>query len=318
MLGAQNLKLLLLGIVLICLSACANSPFSSNSDRPVLARVRGTPIYVDEFRREYLRQQIGEPANTPIARDQNTQKRTLLDELINRRLLLYEAERTNVIVGTDEVDAAFTRSQSGWERNEFDSYLKQKDLTPSEFKNYLREDLLIKKYFHNNVFARIAVTDREIEESIKAQPDIFIEPEKVRALHLVLRTEEEATRVLREIKNGLSFENAAIKYSLLPNSKNGGDLGLVPKGIMPPLFDEICFNLPLTKISPVIASDTGFYIFKVIEKRPQQVRDLATVKELVEKQIRYEKERLAETAKLAELRKAAAITIAEEQLARVK
>ena len=77
---ANFLKPLLLSISVLLLNACNNLPFSNSNDRPILARVRQSPIYVDEFKREYLRQKIGESSISPIASDQNTQKKTLLDE----------------------------------------------------------------------------------------------------------------------------------------------------------------------------------------------------------------------------------------------
>ena len=313
-------------LILVCLipfvltgglSACRRGQFTSQGDRPLVARVAGMPIYVDEFRREYKRIRFDDSDGRPPASTEIAQRRALLDNLIDRRLLLLEAERANVIIGTDEVEAAFTRARGGWDAEEFNSSLSEKDLTPAELKNDLREELLIHKYFREHVFSRIAVTDQEIEGYITAHPELLIEPERVRALHLVLKSEEEAQRVYTEIKAGLSFEDAAMKYSLSPDGKSGGDPGLVARGVMPRAFDEVCFSLPVGQVSKVIAGENGFYLFKVIEKRKQVARNLDSVREQVESMIRHDKERAAEETKLAELRKAAAIDIQEEQLARI-
>jgi parvulin-like peptidyl-prolyl isomerase len=286
-------------------------------ERPLIARVGGVPIYVDEFRRELKRLKLDDAEGIPAAGSDVAQKRALLDNLVDRRLLLQEAEKANVIVGSDEVEAAFARARAGWDNDEFNQNLTERDLTPAEFKNDLREDLLIRKFFRDHVYARIAVTDQEIEAYVQAHPEALVEPEKVRAQHLALKTEEEANRVLAEIKAGLSFEEAAMKYSLSPDGKNGGDVGLVPRGVMPRAFDDVCFSLAVKQVSKVIAGENGFYLFRVIEKRPQAVRPMDTVREQVEASIRREKERTTEETKLAELRKAAKIDIQEEQLARI-
>lgn len=286
-------------------------------DRPLAARVAGMPIYLDDFRREYERLRLDDGDGLPTADTEAAQKRALLDNLIDRRLLLAEAERGNVIVGTDDVEAAYARARGGWDPDEFEATLTERKLTPAELKIELRENLLIRKYFRDHVFSRIAVTDQEIEAYITTTPEVLIEPEAVRAKQLVVKTEEEAERVLKAIKGGLSFEDAAMKYSLSPDGKNGGDLGLVPRGVMPKLFDETCFALPVGQVSKVVAGDNGFYIFKVVERRPQQVRSLEEARAGIELVIRRDKERAAENAKLAELRNSAVIQIQEEQLASI-
>jgi peptidyl-prolyl cis-trans isomerase C len=297
--------------------ACHGGRLSHRDDRPYVAHVAGVPIYVDEFRREYKRLLLEGTEGAPAGGAEAAQKRALLDNLIDRRLLLQEVEHANVIIGTDEVEAAFGRARAGWDADEFNSNLSAKDLTPAELKNDLRENLLIRKYFRDHVFSRIAVTDQEIETYLAARPEELVEPEKVRALHLVVKTAEEAEHVLAEIKGGLSFEDAAMKYSLTPDGKSGGDLGLVPRGVMPHTFDEVCFSLPVGQTSKVIDDENGFCLFKVLEKRPQSTRALDAVREQVEAKIRREKERSAEELKLTELRKAATIDIQEEQLANI-
>jgi parvulin-like peptidyl-prolyl isomerase len=302
----------------LVLAALAAPACHRRDDRPLVARVAGVPIYVDEFKRELKRLKLEDSSGgTPSALDDSPEKRALLDDLVRRRLLLQEVERANVIVGTDEVEAAFARARAGWDPDEFNTNLTERDLTPAEFKNDLREDLLIRKYFRDHVFSRVAVTDGEIEAYITAHPEVMLEPERVRALHLALKTQEEADRVATEIKAGLAFEDAAMKYSLTPDAKSGGVVGLVPRGVMPKAFDEACFNLPVGQVSKVVADENGFYLFKVLERRPQAVKPIEDVREQVETLVRRDKERTAEETKLAELRKAAVIEIQEEQLARI-
>ncbi len=311
-------RALTLALAVAAAAPACKGRLSSKDDRPLIARVGSIPIYVDEFKREYNRLKLdGDGEGVPPAGAEAAQKHALLDNLIDRRLLLQDAERSNVLVGTDEVEAAFARARAGWDAEEFNKNLSEKDLTQAEYKNELREDLLIHKYYRDHVFSRIAVTDQEIEAYIAAHPEVLVEPERVRAQHIVVKTEEDAARVLGEIKAGLSFEDAAMKYSLSPAGKNGGDVGLVARGVMPKAFDEVCFGLPVGQTSKVIAGDNGFYLFKVLEKRPQQVRSVESVRDEVESLIRRDKERAAEEAKLAELRKAASINIQEAELARI-
>jgi peptidyl-prolyl cis-trans isomerase C len=286
-------------------------------ERPLIARVGGVPIYVDEFKREFRRIRLDDQEGLPPAGAEEAQKKALLDDLIERRLVLAEAERKNVIITSAEVDGMFARTRSGWQDDDFDALLRGKDVTPTELKTELRDLLLIRKYFSDHVFSRVAVTDREIDEHLEQHPEALLAPEAVRARHIVVKTQDEANKILQQLKGTLAFEDAAMSLSLSPDGKNGGDLGFFARGVMPSVFDEVCFSLPPGQISKVVASDYGFHIFKVIEKRPPHARPLGTVKEEIEVELRRAKERAAQHTKVEELKKAAIIDVREEQLARI-
>jgi parvulin-like peptidyl-prolyl isomerase len=246
-----------------------------------------------------------------------TQKRALLDDLIVRRLVLQEADRHNVLVGIDEVEAAYQKTRAGWQADELDAVLEAKDVTAAELKGEIRDSLMVSKYFREHVFARVAVTDEEIAKYVEAHPEIQVVPEQVRALQIVVKTDEKAREVVRELRDGMAFEEAAAKYSLSPEAKSGGDLGFFSRDSMPSIFDQVCFNLRPGEVSKIVASDFGHHIFKVVEKRPEALKPAGEVRDEVEDILRRRKERVAQEAKLAELRKAAAIVINEKELLRV-
>ncbi|MEZ4272062.1 MAG: peptidylprolyl isomerase [Myxococcota bacterium] len=290
---------------------------SDREERPVLVYIGDAPIYLDEFQRELGRVSLDGEEGLPSVEGAATQRKALLNNMIDRRLLLREAEKHNVIVGMDEVDAADQRARHGWKPEGFEAELAQKDLTTAELKRELRDQLMIRKYFRDHVFSRVAVTDQEIEAHLEAHPERHIIPEEVRALQIVVKTQEEAKEWLLEIRHGMPFEDAAMKYSLSPEGKSGGDLGFFPRGVMPAIFDDICFALRTNEVSAVVPSDYGFHIFKVVDRRPEKERPTDQVRDLVEDELRREKEREAQLNKIAELRKAAKIVINDDLLAQM-
>ncbi|MBI5508514.1 MAG: peptidylprolyl isomerase [Deltaproteobacteria bacterium] len=288
-----------------------------DKERRVLASVNGMPIYVDEFLREFHRIRLNDEEGGPSVASDNAQKRTLLDDLIERRLTMQEAEKSNVLVGIEEVEVAYERTRAGWDVSEVDKLLESKDITAAEMKRELRELLMLQKYFRDHVFSRVAVTDEEISRYIEAHPETQILPEEVHALQIVVKTEEKAQEISQQIKKGMPFEEAATKYSLSPEAKNGGDLGSFARGSMPSIFDEVCFGLKVGEISKVVASDYGFHLFKVVERRPEALKPVDRLRDEIEKKLRREKEREAQTAKIQDLKRAAKIVIEDKELARV-
>lgn len=302
----------------LAVTACKNE--NHEERREILATVSGSPIYVDELERELKRFHGGsddDEAGLPSQTSDDAQKRAILDMLIDRRLLMRAAEAENVIVGTDDVDRAYEQLRQGWRDEEFDTLLQKKDMTQAELKAEVRELLLVRKYFHDHVYSRVAVTDTEIENFLSKNPGLNVAPEQVRARQIIVKTEEDAKRVLAELRAGKAFEELAMRESISPEAKNGGDLGFFAHGEMPKVIDEACFKLAVNQVSPVIPSEYGFHVFKVIEHRTAAPRPIDKVRDDVEAQLRKEKERDAQAAKVAELRSKAQIVVREEQLSRV-
>jgi parvulin-like peptidyl-prolyl isomerase len=88
--------------------------------------------------------------------------------------------------------------------------------------------------------------------------------EQVHARHILLDSEEEAKKVLEELKAGADFAELARKYSKDEDTKeNGGDLGWFPKGEWEPAFDAVVFSLKVGEISDVVRTSRGYHIIKV-------------------------------------------------------
>jgi len=307
------------GVVLAAaaLWSCSEGASLGRDDHAIVAKVGSMPIYVDEFKREFHRVRLADDDGAPTAQSDQAQKKVLIDDLINRRLLLRDAERLNLMVSIEEVEAAYKRSRGGWEEGAFDALLQEKDLTAAEYKRELRERLLTRKYFREEVFSRIAVTDEEIVQYVKDHPEIIAIPEQVHARHIVVKSEEEAAAVLKEVQKSLAFEDAAIKYSLSPDGQSGGDLGYISRGVMPKVFDDAAFSLPVGVLSKVVASDYGYHLIKVIDKRAAHNKTPDEVRNEVEIILRRDKERQAQAQKIAELRKGVKIQVKEAEIARI-
>ncbi len=66
-------------------------------------------------------------------------------------------------------------------------------------------------------------------------------------------------------------------------------MGYVPNKVFPKEFDETCFGLKLGEISPVVKTDYGFHIFKLIDKKPKGILDLNEVLPRIESELLQQK-----------------------------
>ena len=103
---------------------------------------------------------------------------------------------------------------------------------------------------------------RYFNENIKN----FHKKEQVRALHIMVETEDEMRQVQKELQNKQkSFAELAKEFSLGPEGIRGGDLGYFEAGQMPEEFDDV-FKLKIGKVSSIIKTPYGFHLFKVVDK----------------------------------------------------
>ena len=87
---------------------------------------------------------------------------------------------------------------------------------------------------------------------------------KVRASHILVKTEEEANVVLYDIEHGgKSFEDAAKEKSLCPSGKKGGDLGWFGRGMMVKEFENAAFSMEKGEISKPVKTQFGYHIIKI-------------------------------------------------------
>ena len=74
---------------------------------------------------------------------------------------------------------------------------------------------------------------------------------------------------------------------MAPEAERGGDLGWIEVGRGLALFDEICTSsLKPGQVSPVVPSEYGFHVFRVVELEPSRVVDDAQLRARVEAALR--------------------------------
>lgn len=99
--------------------------------------------------------------------------------------------------------------------------------------------------------------------------------------------EEKIKKVEKELAKGAKFSTLAKKYSDDEGSaENGGDLGLVSKGMMVKPFEEALFNLKKGQLSEVVRSEFGFHIIKLDEIKTEKIEALAAKKLSIEKDLK--------------------------------
>ena len=90
---------------------------------------------------------------------------------------------------------------------------------------------------------------------------------KVRASHILVKTEAEAKAVLGNLRAGDDFAIVAKKFSTCPSGKKGGDLGWFGKGMMVKEFEDAAFKAKVGEIVGPVKTKFGYHLIKVTETK---------------------------------------------------
>ncbi|MDQ7786668.1 MAG: peptidylprolyl isomerase [Thermodesulfovibrionales bacterium] len=112
------------------------------------------------------------------------------------------------------------------------------------------------------------VSDQEVKDYYEQHKNDLATISKMRASHILVKSEDEAGKILARIKKGEDFAKIAEKSSLdTGTAKNGGDLGFFSQGQMVPEFESAAAKLKAGEISEPVKTRFGYHIIKVTDKQ---------------------------------------------------
>ncbi len=88
---------------------------------------------------------------------------------------------------------------------------------------------------------------------------------RVKASHILVKTEAEAKQILQKISAGDDFAKLAKMFSQCPSGNQGGDLGYFGKGQMVKPFEDACFKAKAGDIVGPVKTQFGWHVIKVTD-----------------------------------------------------
>jgi peptidyl-prolyl cis-trans isomerase C len=207
-------------------------------DPAVVALVNSDPIYGADVQLEAAALGYVQPGEELAVDDPRFLE--IMEQLIDQRLLAQEAEARAL----DEDEAAAHRLRVA------------------------RERLL------GNILVETVVAEQVGEQAIRDMYDQQVRllqmGVQVRARHILVATEQEAAELVEELGDGSTFAAVAFLRSRDPTTRlESGDLGFVNPEEFEPTFADALSSTPLGQMSAPFATEAGWHIVKVEERRTQ-------------------------------------------------
>jgi len=153
----------------------------------------------------------------------------------------------------------------------------------------LKKEILIQATI-KKILSEVTVTDDEVQKYYEANQETFKNEESITAKHILVDSFEQALTVLQSIKDGMVFEEAALKYSSCPSKEKGGDLGNFTRGRMVPEFEKAAFQLEVGVVSEPVKTQFGYHLIKVEGKGEASVKAFEEVKTTIKKELLNERQ----------------------------
>ncbi len=200
-------------------------------------------------------------------------KRLLLNHIIERELLLQEAENLGL---------------------ESDSFvIAQVELAMQQV-DAARDRALIQTYYQQQVVDQVQVSEEDIQAYYEDHlDDIYHQEPQVKVSQVLVASPEDTVAVLAALDSGESFETVVEEMSQHePTRSTGGNMGWVTLNSPMPYLgqqEEIVRHLFEGEVNDVLgpfSTSMGYHFFKITEKKEEGSRPLDEVRESIENTLR--------------------------------
>ncbi len=256
----------------------------------VVARVNGESI--ERWELESVIKQAEARAGSTIPPEQrDAVLRDLLDDLVSYHLLAQESRARKIAVTEADVDAQLkTIRQSFPTDDAFQQAVAARGLTTDRLRQQERRNLQARKLIDQEVTSKITIADADVDAFYKGNIEKFKQGDTYHVSHIFiaaaqnadaatkLKARARADQTLKDLRGGADFAAIAKDRSDDTTAADGGDLGFVGKGDLPPDFEKVMLTLKPGGLSDVVELGAGFHIIKLHEKRAPRTVPLEEVR----------------------------------------
>lgn len=320
----KKIKRLIAGVLLtlsiISLVGCGAK--TTANDNTVLAEVNGKQILLSDVDLElgsfidYLKQENGDNFEEKLDEQTriyfNSQRATVLNQLIQEEILLLKAKELNLEPTEEELTKSLQQRINELEayyggKEELEEIKKTYNYTDEEFNTMLKNQI-IQEIVIEDVTKDVEVTEDEIKEYYEEYKDTyFTQNPGATAQHILFEKEEDAQKCLDEINAGkTTFEEAFKLYEEnkekdeLPLAESLGFVEFEQEGFDKDFlagFKEVKEN----EISKPVKSSFGYHLIKATKiQKDKTTINFEEVKDDIKENILYEKQYKIYNEKLTE------------------
>jgi len=285
--------LLVFSLLVLLLASASVATTAAAQAMPAVERLDRIVAVVDED--VLLQSELDRAVDNILAQSQSAVnlpprdivEKQVLDRLILTRVQVARAEGTGIQVNDADVDQAVARiaEQNKISLEQLRQSLEHDGFSFEEFRKTMRDEITVQRFRQRFVQSRVQVTETEIDIALASDS---LKTGEVRLSHILIGVRDGATAaqietararadsVVKEINDGLSFAQAAIKYSEGQQALEGGDLGWRKYEEVPSAFADLVAGMKKGEVAQPLRGPSGFHILKLVDQRSDDSAKMVT------------------------------------------
>jgi peptidyl-prolyl cis-trans isomerase SurA len=224
----------------------------------------------------------------PTEENKKEMRPQVLQELESERLQLLEAQKKNVTVSSGDVDAAIDEilKENNLKKEQLEQIFARGGVHMSTFRAQIAAQLAWSKLVGGVYGDELNITDEKIDQRLREIKASATKPHfLVAEIFQAVDTPEQDDKVKKDIQGiddqlhiGAPFPAVARQFSQSPTASQGGDLGWLSEGDLPPVLNDVVLKMNPGDISDPIRGTGGYYILMLRDKQLPAGTKIAPVK----------------------------------------
>lgn len=215
---------------------------------------------------------------------------SILEQLIFQKLLIDQAELDSITITdaqiNDRIDYNLKQQISeyfGTAQRLEQHYGKSIAEIKADSREQMRDEYLTEE-MQKKLTSDLHIINQEVRDYFNAIPEdsipiIPVEYEMAQIVKIPAITETEKIAIKEKLENirdrvlrGENFSTFARMYSEDPGSAlKGGEIGFTDRGDLYPNFEAAAYALKTGEISPIVETEAGYHIIKLLERRGERI-----------------------------------------------
>jgi peptidyl-prolyl cis-trans isomerase SurA len=208
-------------------------------------------------------------------------QRQVVEMMIGERAQVQLAKEYGVQVADLELDRTIARIAESKKMSvqEMRNQMEKEGLTFAQFREEIRKEIMLQRLQQHEVDAKIQVSDAEVDTYLAAEKAAAADKVEMDIAQILVGIPQNASpeqiaarkaradEVMRQLRTGADFAKTAATYSDSPDALKGGEVGWRDPDRLPPQFAGELRKLKPGQVTPVIKSNIGFNILKLVNLR---------------------------------------------------
>jgi len=278
MINQNTMKKAVISLLTSCL-LLGNVPVTAEVLGKIAAVVEDDVILEQELNQEVSTIEQRIQASKSQMPPESILRKQVLEKMIIDRLQRQLAEKAGITV-TEEMlnnSAADIAQRNNMTLQQFRAELEHQGMTYKGFLDNMRNEIIINQLRSREIGGRIKVTDREVDHYLETQGKVGEEAAQYHLGHILIAVKEAASaseiqkaqskadNLVKKLRAGQDFSQAAMSESEDDNALKGGDLGWRTVNDIPTLFADKVSQMRAGEIADAVRSPSGFHIIKMLE-----------------------------------------------------